>query len=485
MLQFVNRTTLKTPYARAFNGAIAPYACPQGACPQGEGGYLCVFRQTEALSRLCRLDAEFRIVSPAWGQACVPFALACPQGGRNLVTDPRIVQVGDDWLLSYSTGLGMMPNGAWDEWVEICKFDPATLKPDYASRRPMMTVRNMPGYTQRREKNWTPFEYESRLWYLYERPNHTILHWSPEYLTVEFTGMQRAVDFGGDMPRGDSLAVRVASPQGGERYFVTYHTVTEDLHYRIGYYFFNAFPPFVPRTQARAADRLARIRAAGARAQDGPARAAYGLLPVLGVRRRPFDRLRAGREPRAVGRRERLVHGLFDLQDCRPGGGGRADPRRQLHRVASRLRGRHHTAERLAADPAVLSRAADSGQRLCEGLRGRTGHPPHGRGATAGNLRPRRAPATRNLRLDGAGEVGRLDGRGVRGDVHAGKGTDRWARSEGGRAKRQKRTFNIQRSTFNVDARRSDATTSAGERATRFQRRDYGDPAKRRRKVEC
>ena len=373
MLQFVNRTTLKTPYARAFNGAIALYACPQGACPQGEGGYLCVFRQTEALSRLCRLDAEFRIVSPAWGQACVPFALACPQGGRNLVTDPRIVQVGDDWLLSYSTGLGMMPNGAWDEWVEICKFDPATLKPDYASRRPMMTVRNMPGYTQRREKNWTPFEYESRLWYLYERPNHTILHWSPEYLTVEFTGMQRAVDFGGDMPRGDSLAVRVASPQGGERYFVTYQHCDGGpaLPHRL--LLLQRLSAVRAAHQARAADRLARIRAAGARAQDGPARAAYGLLPVLGVRRRPFDRLRAGREPRAVGRRERLVHGLFDLQDCRPGGGGRADPRRQLHRVASRLRGRHHTAERLAADPAVLSRAADSGQpfaKVFEGVPG-------------------------------------------------------------------------------------------------------------------
>jgi hypothetical protein len=202
------------------------------SCVDYEGGYLTAYREDE--HKICLLRST---------QALGTIGKVAMLQSHNLLTDPKLFWWQGEIFMTYSTGNGFTSQTQCDEYMELVRLViDKEIKIDQQSKTSLLTIRNRPNYIQCREKNWTPFEYNNNLFYIYNRSPFEIIHYDPILRCVEQTNFfAQNIKYPGCFGdiRGDSNAIRI----NDDLYMATFHSVV-NKKYLVGYCFFNAFPPF-------------------------------------------------------------------------------------------------------------------------------------------------------------------------------------------------------------------------------------------------
>jgi len=161
-------------------------------------------------------------------------------------TDPKVVKIGSDWRLVYSTYAGYLGqrnlDGLWHERMRTAKIHiqdgKITVDPKTDEH---LTIVGCPGYRRKREKAWSPFEFDGEMYYVHRRHPHVVLFYDEKTgnakYNPEWVHPWDASDWDCEI-RGDAAPIRL-----GDAYLTFFHIRTP-RSYRIGYYLFEARPPF-------------------------------------------------------------------------------------------------------------------------------------------------------------------------------------------------------------------------------------------------
>lgn len=216
----VNVHILQTKFERFFNAGIIRI----------EDKYLICGRLNEGDIALTFLDKNFQQV----GEWYHP-----PVSG---ITDPKIVKVGNNYKLCYSYA----GYGSHLEYIEITDLIVDGLKIEFLSdtKSRQLTIFDYPDYKKGREKSWSPFSVNNRLYFVYKKnPCHQVIEYFDEVKCVKYlkdaihqndlSGFHKNIN-------GNGNACRITE----DLFITSFHTDEGHDRYRIGYYLFERKYPF-------------------------------------------------------------------------------------------------------------------------------------------------------------------------------------------------------------------------------------------------
>lgn len=193
--------------------------------------YLVCFRKTESEIRLCWLDNKFNII----GNIYHP-----PIHG---VTDPKLVQCGDNIKLCYSYD----GYGCHLEYMEVCDVEikdySIRLLDDTKSRQ--LTIFDYPEYIKGREKSWAPFSHDDKLYFVYRKDKtHQVIVYDNELKCVRY--MKDCIfPYNNPLSQNFKLHGNGNACKLSNEYLITsFHIDESHNRYRIGYYIFENKYPF-------------------------------------------------------------------------------------------------------------------------------------------------------------------------------------------------------------------------------------------------
>lgn len=200
----------------SFNGSII----------KNEDHYICVYRKTEKKIAACRLREDFSVVQGSNFDLIIENA-----------TDPRLLKLNNNKIvMSYST------TGSSDREVEYTAGNIVFDGERFVNNK---SFRISP-ISDYRQKNWMPFTYHNKIFYISSICPHSIYELNIEKHNIN---CRLAYETTWNHPwfentlRGNTNCIRL----NDENYLTTFHTATwygEKCYYDNGAYIFEGKPPF-------------------------------------------------------------------------------------------------------------------------------------------------------------------------------------------------------------------------------------------------